>query len=40
MIALMTETTDWADRTEQTVLDAAIARASALGWNARMVREA
>ena len=40
MIALMTETTDWADRTEQTVLDAAIARAPALGWNARLVREA
>ena len=40
MIALMTETTDWADRTEQTVLDAAIARAPALGWSARLVREA
>ena len=36
----MTETTDWAERTEQTVLDAAIARAPALGWNARLVREA
>ena len=36
----MTETDDWAERTEQTVLDAAIARAPALGWNARLVREA
>jgi len=36
----MTETADWAERTEQTVLDAAIARAPALGWNARLVREA
>lgn len=31
---------DWADRMEQTVLDAAIRRASATGWNARMVRAA
>ncbi len=31
---------DWAAQTEQTVLDAAIARAPALGWNARLVREA
>jgi ubiquinone biosynthesis protein COQ9 len=31
---------DWADRMEQSVLDAAIARAPALGWNARMVRAA
>ena len=36
----MIDTTDWADRTEQSVLDAAIARAPALGWNARLVREA
>ncbi|GEM_PF-89161 len=40
MIAAMTDATDWAERTEQTVLDAAIARAPALGWNARLVREA
>lgn len=31
---------DWAAQTEQTVLDAAIARAPALGWNAGLVREA
>ncbi|MFC7380217.1 COQ9 family protein [Brevundimonas sp. GCM10030266] len=31
---------DWADRMEQAVLDAAIARAPALGWNARLVRAA
>lgn len=31
---------DWADRMEQAVLDAAIARAPALGWNSRMVRAA
>jgi ubiquinone biosynthesis protein COQ9 len=31
---------DWADRMEQTVLDAAIARAPRLGWNRRMVRSA
>ena len=31
---------DWADRMEQSVLDAAIARAPALGWNARLVRAA
>ena len=31
---------DWASRTEQAVLDAAVARASALGWNARLVRQA
>ncbi|WP_426026233.1 COQ9 family protein [Brevundimonas sp. TSRC1-1] len=36
----MTQNDDWADRTEQTVLDAAVARAPALGWNARLVREA
>ena len=36
----MTQTPDWAERTEQAVLDAAIARAPALGWNARLVREA
>ena len=36
----MTQTDDWADQTEQTVLDAAVARAPALGWNARLVREA
>jgi ubiquinone biosynthesis protein COQ9 len=33
-------TGDWADRMEQAVLDAAIARAPALGWNSRMVRAA
>lgn len=33
-------TGDWADRMEQSVLDAAIARAPALGWNARLVRAA
>ena len=31
---------DWADAMEQAVLDAAIARAPALGWNARLVRAA
>ena len=31
---------DWASRTEQAVLDAAVAQAPALGWNARLVREA
>jgi len=31
---------DWADRMEQTVLDAAIQRAPALGWNGRLVRAA
>jgi ubiquinone biosynthesis protein COQ9 len=31
---------DWADRMEQSVLDAAIARAPTLGWNARLVRAA
>lgn len=31
---------DWADQMEQTVLDAAIQRAPALGWNRRMVRVA
>ena len=31
---------DWADRMEQAVLDTAIARAPALGWNSRMVRAA
>ncbi|HYC73773.1 COQ9 family protein [Brevundimonas sp.] len=31
---------DWADRMEQTVLDAAVERAPALGWNGRMVRAA
>ncbi len=31
---------DWADRMEQAVLDAAIARAPTLGWNSRMVRAA
>jgi ubiquinone biosynthesis protein COQ9 len=33
-------TGDWADRMEQSVLDAAIARAPAFGWNARLVRAA
>lgn len=36
----MTDNSDWADVAEQTALDAAIARAPALGWNARLVREA
>jgi ubiquinone biosynthesis protein COQ9 len=31
---------DWADRMEQAVLDAAVERAPALGWNSRMVRAA
>jgi ubiquinone biosynthesis protein COQ9 len=31
---------DWADRMEQSVLDAAVARAPGLGWNARLVRAA
>lgn len=31
---------DWADRMEQSVLDAAIERAPRLGWNGRMVRSA
>jgi len=31
---------DWADRMEQAVLDAAVERAPALGWNGRMVRAA
>ena len=31
---------DWADRMEQAVLDAAVQRAPALGWNGRMVRAA
>ena len=31
---------DWADRMEQTVLDAAIHHAPATGWNARMLRAA
>lgn len=31
---------DWADRMEQSVLDAAVGRAPALGWNGRMVRAA
>lgn len=31
---------DWAERTEQAVLDAAVARAPALGWNSRLVRAA
>ena len=31
---------DWADQMEQAVLDAAIARAPALGWNSRLVRAA
>jgi len=40
---LMTDTADqgnWADRKEQAVLDAAIARAPTLGWNSRLVRAA
>lgn len=35
----MSETADWADQTEQQVLDAALQRAPALGWNGRLVRE-
>ena len=35
-----TEAPDWADRMEQTVLDAAIARAPRLGWNSRLLRSA
>jgi len=31
---------DWGDRMEQAVLDAAIVRAPAMGWNSRMVRAA
>lgn len=31
---------DWAERMEQAVLDAAIAQAGQLGWNARLLREA
>lgn len=31
---------DWADRTEQAVLEAAISRAGRLGWNAQLVRAA
>lgn len=31
---------DWAERTEQAVLDAALDRAPALGWNGRLVRAA
>lgn len=31
---------DWADRMEQAVLDSAIERAPALGWNAQLVRAA
>ena len=31
---------DWAERMEQSVLDAAVHRAPALGWNSRMVRAA
>lgn len=31
---------DWADTTEQAVLDAAVARAADLGWNGRLVRAA
>lgn len=31
---------DWADRMEQSVLDAALERAPAVGWNGRMVRAA
>ena len=31
---------DWANRMEQAVLDAAVERAPALGWNGRMVRAA
>ena len=42
MMHSMTQTPepDWADRMEQAVLDAAIARAPALGWNSRLVRAA
>ena len=34
------ESPDWADRMEQAVLDAAVERAEALGWNGRLVRAA
>lgn len=34
------ESPDWADRMEQAVLDAAVQRAGALGWNGRLVRAA
>lgn len=34
------ESPDWADRMEQAVLDAAVERAGALGWNGRLVRAA
>ncbi|WP_122466526.1 COQ9 family protein [Brevundimonas lutea] len=34
------EAPDWADQMEQSVLDAAIARADELGWNSRLVRAA
>ena len=36
----MTDRTDWADRTEQAVLDGAIRLAPSLGWSARMVERA
>ena len=35
-----TDSPDWADRMEQAVLDSAIERAPALGWNGRLVRAA
>ncbi|QQQ19212.1 COQ9 family protein [Brevundimonas vitis] len=35
-----TPSSDWADRMEQAVLDAAIDRAPALGWNSALVRAA
>jgi len=36
----MTDRTDWADRTEQAVLDAAIRLAPSLGWSPRLVERA
>jgi len=37
---LANDPTDWADRMEQAVLDAALPRAPRLGWNSRLVRAA
>lgn len=37
---LTNEPGDWADRMEQAVLDAAVARAPRFGWNGRLVRAA
>lgn len=40
MIEASNQPGDWADRMEQTVLDAALERAPTLGWNGRMVAAA